>query len=177
MKKNIEVFAYAKEILQALPQGVLLTTKAGEKINSMTIGWGMLGTEWGKPIFLTLVREHRFTKEQLDQNPEFTINIPWGEREKKILAVCGSHSGRDMDKIKQLGMTLVEPEKISVPAIQEFPLTLECKVIYQQKQEAKAIPADYRALYYPQEVGSDHCGANRDYHIAYYGEIVSAYLL
>ena len=43
MKQEIRVFDYAKEITAALPKGALLTTKNGEKVNSMTIGWGMLG--------------------------------------------------------------------------------------------------------------------------------------
>ena len=77
MKQQIAVFDYAQHILQALKTGVLLTVKAGETVNTMTIGWGTLGIEWGKPIFTAFVRESRYTKELLDQNPEFTVNIPW----------------------------------------------------------------------------------------------------
>lgn len=38
MKKYIDVFDYAKEILQAIPKGALLTTKAHGKVNTMAIG-------------------------------------------------------------------------------------------------------------------------------------------
>jgi len=76
MKNNIDVIEYAKEIMTAIPKGVLLTTKVGERTNSMVIGWGTLGIEWGKTIFTVFVRENRFTRQQLDSNPEFTINIP-----------------------------------------------------------------------------------------------------
>lgn len=85
MKKEIQVWNYAEEILSNLQKGVLLTTKAGEKVNTMTISWGTLGIEWAKPIFTVLVRENRYTKQLLDQNPEFTISIPYGEYDKKIL--------------------------------------------------------------------------------------------
>ena len=51
MKKKIDVLEHAAVIMKALSKGVLLTTKAGDKVNSMTISWGMLGIEWGKPIF------------------------------------------------------------------------------------------------------------------------------
>jgi len=47
MKKEIKEFDYAGDILKLLKTGALLTTKAGEKINSMTIGWGTLGIVWG----------------------------------------------------------------------------------------------------------------------------------
>ena len=42
-----------------LYEGVLLTTKVGERTNSMVIGWGTLGIEWGKTIFTVFVRENR----------------------------------------------------------------------------------------------------------------------
>lgn len=48
MKKEIKVFDYATEIIKNLSTGVLLTTKANNKVNSMTISWGTLGIEWGK---------------------------------------------------------------------------------------------------------------------------------
>ena len=85
MKKEIEVFDYAKEIVSAIPKGVLLTTKGGGKVDTMTIGWGTLGVEWALPIFTVFVREGRFTREQLDASMEFTINVPYGDFDKKIL--------------------------------------------------------------------------------------------
>ena len=128
-KMKIVPVDYAKDIVAALPKGVLLTTKAGDKVNSMVIGWGTLGLEWQTPIFIAFVREHRFTREQLDKNPEFTVNVPVGPYDKKIIGVCGGKCGRNMDKIQAAGLTLVAPEVVSVPAVREFPLTLECKVV------------------------------------------------
>ena len=176
MKKQIEVFDYANDILKAVKTGVLLTTKADDKVNTMTISWGTLGIEWGKTIFTVFVRENRFTKSQLDKNPEF-INIPVGEFNKKILGLAGTKSGHDMDKIKEIGLTLEESEKISVPGIKELPLTLECKVLYQQEQDRNAIPYDIVESCYPADVDSSFHGANKDYHTAYYGEIVNAYII
>ena len=176
-RKKIIVADYAKNILEALPKGILLTSKAGDRVNSMTIGWGTLGIEWSTPIFVAFIREHRFTRELLDKNPEFTVNIPFGEFNKKILGVCGSKCGRNLDKIAEAGLTLVDSEMVSVPAVKELPLTLECKIVYQQKQELPAIFEDYRTKFYPQDVDGSAVGANRDAHIAYYGEIVSAYII
>ena len=83
MKKEVQVSDYANEIMKAVQNGVLLTTKADDKVKSMTISWGTLGIEQGKLIFTVFVRENRYTKQQLDINPEFTINIPYGEFDKK----------------------------------------------------------------------------------------------
>jgi len=176
MKKKIDVFDYAKDITEVLGNGVLLTTKA-DKVNSMTIGWGNLGVIWGKPEFIVFVREHRFTKGQLDKNPEFTVNIPYGDFNKKILGYCGTKSGHDVDKVKELNLTLEDPEIITVPAIRELPLTLECKVNYKQIMDLNAISEENKQSFYPQDVDSSFHGSNKDIHIAYYGEIVSAYII
>lgn len=177
MKKQIKVFDYANEIINAVKTGVLLTTKTDDKVNSMTIGWGTLGIKWAKPVFIAFVRENRFTKRQLEKNPEFTINIPYGDFDKNILKICGAKSGREIDKIKELNLTLEAPDNISVPAIKELPLTLECKVIYKQRQDSAAISEENKKIFYPQDVDSLFHGANKDFHIAYYGEIVSAYII
>ena len=177
MKKTINAFDYAGDICKAMKKGILLTTKAGDKVNTMTIGWGMLGIEWGKPIFIAFVRESRFTKQMLEENGEFTVNIPYGEVDAGILGLCGTKSGRDLDKIAEMNLTLEEPLSISVPGIRELPLTLECRVLYKQQQDLNAIPQEILNRYYPQEVDGSHPGSNRDYHIAYYAEILNAYII
>ena len=45
MKKFIDPFDYAGHILKAVKKGVLLTTKAGGKVNTMSISWGTLGIQ------------------------------------------------------------------------------------------------------------------------------------
>lgn len=177
MKKEIEVFDYANEIIKAVKTGVLVTTKVDDKVNSMTVSWGTIGIEWGKPIFTIFIRENRFTKHQLDKNPEFTVNIPIGVFDRKILGVCGTKSGHNTDKISELNLSLEEPKSISVPGIKELPLTLECKVIYKQKQDKDEIKEEILKDCYPQDVDGSFHGANRDFHTAYYGEIVSAYII
>ena len=82
MKKKINVFDYAGDIMKALDKGVLITTKADEG-GSMTLGWGTLGIDWSLPVFTAYIRKSRFTKEQLEKNPEFTVNVPYGAFDPK----------------------------------------------------------------------------------------------
>ena len=105
------------------------------------------------------------------------MNIPYGQDAKDILNFCGTKSGRDVDKFQELGLTPVEAEKISVPAIRELPLTLECKVVYKQEQDPDQISEKRKKIFYPADVDGSFHGANRDYHTAYYGQILSAYIL
>ena len=176
MKKQIDVFDYSGEIMKRLAKGVLLTTKANGRVNTMSISWGALGIEWNKPIFTTYVREGRFTRELLDANGEFTVNIPMDGSDLSLIGKCGSVSGRDTDKIAANNLTLVDGDLVSVPAIKEYPLTLECRIVYKQLQDKNAISEADKARFYP-DLPSTNCAGNRDYHIAYFGEIVAAYIV
>ena len=111
------------------------------------------------------------------ENGEFTVNIPLGDYDSKILGYCGTKSRRDTDKIADLGLTLEESVNISVPGIKELPLTLECKVIYKQMQDLSAVPEEILKRYYPEYEEYCFAGDNRDFHYAYYGEIVGAYIV
>lgn len=167
-KRKIEITEYTDVITSALKKGVFLTSKVGDKVNTMVIGWGHVGRIWERPVFIAYIRDIRYTREMLDINPEFTVNIPVNGFSKEAFAICGTDSGRNMDKIKEAGLTPVIPEVISVPGIKEFPLTLECRVIYRQEQDAYRLPEDIRRQFYTIETED---------HIAYYGEIVSAYMI
>ena len=177
MKKEINAFDYAGHICSSMKKGILLTAKVGEKVNTMTIGWGTIGIEWGKPIFVAYVRVGRHTRQMLDESGEFTVNIPYGDVDSKILGFCGTKSGRDTDKITELGLELVESSVVSVPGIRQLPLTLECKVLCRHTQNIPMLPEGILSRYYPKGVDSSNSGSNEDFHIAYYGEIVGAYLI
>lgn len=175
--KKINPFDYAREIALATPYGILLTSKADNRVNTMTIGWGTLGTEWGLPVFTVYVRTSRFTHDLLERNPEFTVNIPIGPYDKTLIAKAGIMTGRKVDKIAALGLTPVPPQVVSVPAIREFPLTLECRVIYKTLQALSDIHCRGVKDIYPEGIDNLAAGRNSSPHTAYYGEIVSAYIL
>ena len=157
-KKKIDVLDYSSKILKALSKGVLLTVKDDEKVNTMVISWGAL-------------------KAILDKALNFTINIPLEKIDSKVFGIAGTKSGRNIDKIKEANLTLVDSEIVSSPAIKELPITLECKVLYKQKQVLENLPEDIVKKDYPQDVDGTFVGANRDPHTAYYAEIVAAYII
>ena len=174
-KEPFDFIRNAGMILEALDKGVFMTTCANGRTDCMAIQWGTMGFLWGKTVFVCYVRESRFTREMLDANPEFTVNIPIGDYDRKIMAVCGGKSGRNMDKIAELGLTLVEGDKVKVPGIVELPLTMECKVLYRQKQDVSLIPEDCRRKFYPRKAVPGTHDSEDDEHITFIGEILSAY--
>ena len=172
MKKEVKVWDYAGRIMEAIDEGILLTTAAQGEKDTMVIGWGHIGVIWGKPVFVAYVRESRHTKSLVDKNGEFTVNTPLAPVDKNIIAVCGTKSGRDMDKFAELGLETEDGLTVSVPGIRQLPLTLECKVIYKQDQDSAALHPDVMARYY--KPGTRNEG---DYHTMYFGEITAAYII
>ena len=169
MKEPIQAFDYAGHIVKQLSEGQVLLSTRAEKFNSMVIGWGHLGVIWNHPTFTVYVRQSRYTLSQLNSTGEFTISLPVeGRLDKEIFRVCGSLSGKDVDKEKAARLTLAEPEIIHTPGILEAPLTLECRVLYRQDQALPCIPENLRERFY---------GDAGDFHTAYIGQIVSSYIL
>ena len=176
MRERIELTEYANLIAAMLPRGILLNTN-GDKFNTMVIGWGHIGTIWGKPTFNVYVRQGRYTKAQLDKTGEFTISAPLDRIDPTINRVCGLKSGYDIDKVEEAGLILRDAEVIRTPGILQYPLTIECRVLYVQDQDLSLIPEDIRTSSYPQDVPGTNPLANRDFHMMYVGEIVAAYIL
>lgn len=76
--------------------------KEGLPYNALTVSWGGMGVLWNKNVFFCFVRPQRYTKEFMDKADKITVSF-FGEEMKKALSYCGTHSGRDGDKLKQAG--------------------------------------------------------------------------
>ena len=157
----------SQDYLNQLVKGAFLTVKHEEKVNTMTIGWGTLGYMWNRPIMMVPVRYSRYTHTLIHNAQSFTVCVPITKDLKKALALCGSKSGRDMDKISASGLTLAAPlsESIETPVIAECELHIECKIVYRQSMALDQLDVQIINKQYP----------NGDEHVLYYGEIVAAY--
>ena len=81
----------------------LLAAGDMEKSNAMTIGWGGIGTLWGRTALTVYVAEKRYTKEFLDKADYFTV-MAFDVEQSKVLNYMGTKSGRDGDKAQALGL-------------------------------------------------------------------------
>ncbi len=123
----------------------LLTAGTQESFNTMTISWGGLGTIWNKPVATVYVRTSRYTHDFMDANEYFTVSF-YPESCKQVLGVLGAKSGRDMDKMKDSGLTPVKAgESMSFA---EAEVTLVCKKLFRQQLEVGNMPPEVaRAMY------------------------------
>ena len=139
---------------------MLITAGTGEDLNTMTASWGGLGILWGAPAATCYIRPQRYTKEFVDREEYFTLTF-FEEEHRQALALCGSKSGREVDKVKECGFT-VKTTPCGAPYFEEASLVLVCRKRFAQEMDPANIPEDVKASVYP----------TQDYHTMYIGEIV-----
>ncbi len=132
--------------------------------NCMTVSWGFIGTMWNLPVAQTVVRPQRYTREFLDKYDTFTL-CSFPEEYRKALALIGSKSGRDSNKVAASGLRPVASEKVAAPSFAEADLILECRKIFRQPMTPEALLDPRATSSYP----------TNDYHIAYIGEVVAVH--
>ncbi len=142
--------------------GILLVSQSrAGRPNIMTIGWGSAGIIWGKPIFIVLVRPSRYTYGCVEQVPEFTVNVPTPDM-KEMVKYCGTRSGRDVDKFKELGLTALKSAMVEPPLIGECAIHYECRVVHSNDVLPDELARQIITGCYPQG----------DFHRVYFGEIL-----
>ena len=144
-------------------QWALLGAGTMDKFNMMTVSWGGLGVVWFKDVCTVYVRESRYTKEFMDKNEMFTLTFLKAGNED-ALKLCGAKSGRDMDKMKDSGLTPIPLE--GTVGFEEAELTFVCrKLYYGELSKENFMYEETLQRAYP----------DGDYHTMYVGEIVAAY--
>ena len=150
------------------------TEKTGT--NAMTIAWGALGNIWERdkhrpevkgpkrpmPTCTVYVRPTRHTKQFMDAEPFFTVNVLPKEK-RRALGFLGSKSGRDVpDKICAAGLTPVFED--GTVHVAEARLVLVCKKLY-------AAPLVEEGFVASEELVESNY-PKRDFHTMYIGEVV-----
>ena len=126
----------------------LVTAGPVDNYNTMTISWGGLGTLWNKPVATVYVKPLRHTHSFLDANEYFTVSF-YDEDYRNDLALLGTLSGRDGDKVAKTGLTAVPAGESTT--FTQAKITLLCKKIYRQDMITDTMPRDAIDKYYIDE--------------------------
>lgn len=156
---------FAENGFQWFHDAELLAVGDREKSNAMTIGWGGIGTLWGRTALTVYVAEKRYTKEFMDRSEYFTV-MAFDVAHSNVLNYMGRQSGRDGDKAKALGLHTAYTEN-GTPYYTEAEMVIECRIMY-------AAPFD------PQYFKSDapknmYRNFPAGVHTMYIGEVVNAW--
>ena len=153
----------------------LLAAGDKEKSNAMTIGWGGIGTLWGRTALTVYVAEKRYTKEFLDKAEYFTVMAFDVEQSrsaegrlqgKKVLNYMGTKSGRDGDKAQALGLHTAYTAN-GTPYYTEAAMVIECKIMYAAPFEPQYFKSDAPKKMYANFPAGIHS--------MYIGEVINAW--
>lgn len=161
--KEINIRDIRKSAVGLISDGWGLVTAGNEeKFNTMTVSWGGLGEIWGKDAVFIFIRPQRYTYEFLEREDFFTLSF-YGEEFRDALKICGSKSGRDIDKPAATGLTPVFTD--SSVTFEQAEYTLVCRKMASQFIDPKGFDdTDIEKNY-----------LSGDYHKVYIGEIVKVY--
>ena len=129
MFKEITAKEIKKNLISAIADEWMLIS-AGNKngYNMMTASWGFLGEMWGADTAVAMIRPQRYTMDFVEKEDYFSLSF-YGDK-KDIHKVCGSLSGRDVNKTEMTGLTPVFTD--NTVYFEEARLVLICKKQYVQ---------------------------------------------
>ena len=135
---------------------MLVTAGNKDHFNTMTASWGGIGFLWNKPVVYVFIRPERYTLSFL------------GEENRAIHKICGSKSGREVDKVKETGLKPIITEKGNI-LLEQGRLSLECRKLYTDvmKEDCFIDPGVCKQWY-----GGAHGGL----HHIYVAEITGAWM-
>jgi flavin reductase (DIM6/NTAB) family NADH-FMN oxidoreductase RutF len=161
--REVDFMAAYEGVMKQIKEGAFLTVKAGEALNTMTIGWATLGFAWKKPIMMVMVRNSRHTFSLIEKAADFTVSVPAGDM-KKAIAFCGTKSGRDVDKFKECKLKTAPSRQVVSPIVQIPGIHFECRIVYKNAIDPARLTREYDQIY-----------PEKDYHTLYFGEIQACY--
>lgn len=142
---------------------MLISAGDEKKVNTMTASWGGAGVLWGNNVVTAYIRPNRYTKEFVDSQECFSLSFFDGY--KKELGVLGTVSGRDTDKINDVGFHVTMLDQ--VPAFEEAKLVLVVKKLYVDNiKPERFLNSAIDEKWYPE----------KDYHDMYIAKILKAYI-
>jgi len=110
------------------PAGLVTSITGDGRPNIITLG-EIFNISIASPVIVGIaIRKGRYSHELISATREYVVNLPTAGM-AKIVDLCGSVSGRRVDKFAKFGLTPVEADEVSPPLIAECPVNIECRVI------------------------------------------------
>lgn len=125
--KKVEIpLVKASRLINAGPV-VLITSQYKDKANVMTAAW-ITPLSFRPPLVGVAIHPARFTHELIKKSEQFAINVP-GISLLKAVEICGTYSGKEVDKFAKAGITPVDALEIDVPLVEECLGHIECVLV------------------------------------------------
>ena len=128
MKKELPI----EQAIHLINHGplVLVTSTYKDKTDIISVAWQSPVSN--SPVLVAVsINQDSLSSEFIERGEEFAINVPSVGLLEKVL-FCGAHSGRDIDKFSQSGLTPLKAHAIRSPLIKECIAHIECQLYNRQ---------------------------------------------
>ena len=157
--KEISPKEISENVMEMISNEWMLISAGNENsYNMMTASWGFMGEMWGKKCAIAMIRPQRYTYEFVEREDYFTLSF-YGDN-KEIHKVCGSKSGRDVDKTAETGLAPIFSDNSVY--FEQARLVLVCKKLYAQDLKEDCFTDKNNLKWYQL----------KDYHRMFVGEIL-----
>lgn len=158
---------------------MLVTAGTVGHFNLMTASWGGIGWLWNKPVAFVFIRPERYTYEFAEQGEYITLSfLGTGREAREIHKICGSKSGRDINKVEACGLS-VEPVGQGAVAYGQSRLVLVGRKLYADDLKPECFAdTGMRDRWYGSggDAKKPDSGITNGYHRIYVLEITEAYI-
>lgn len=117
----------AIELSSPYPYSLVVTVNKEGKPNIIGVAWWTF-TSVQPPMMAISIGHPRYTHECLENNKEFVLCLP-SEEQAKAAWLCGTKSGRAVDKFAAGGFKTVPANAVKPPIIEGSTAAYECKVV------------------------------------------------
>ena len=121
----------SEAIKKKYPEWIVLVVTMDQQgqVDVMPAGWCMVTS--GQPLMLAVsIHPNRHTHKLLREAGEFVIAFPAAGQGPAVW-YCGSHSGRDVDKIANTDLETLPATEIKTPLLKGAVANFECRLVKQ----------------------------------------------
>ncbi len=126
LQKFVNVAFPALAVLVTVKDAKRNTNGTGNETNIITIAWHTQISR-NPPLIGISVAPQRYSHDLIVDAGEFVVNFMPLKLSEQV-HYCGSHSGRDVAKFSECGLTPLEPQVLSTHGIEEGLAHFECRI-------------------------------------------------
>ncbi|MFH1572259.1 MAG: flavin reductase family protein [Gemmatimonadota bacterium] len=121
------------EKLWGAPERVVLVTSVDPegRANIIAVGWAMRAS-MSPPVFAIGLGKKSHSGTSIAASREFVFCLPGVSLARQVM-YCGTHSGREVDKFAETGLTPQPGRVVKAPLIAECLACFECRVVAAQE--------------------------------------------
>lgn len=155
-------------------RAVLITSvDATGQGNMIAVGW-LMRASTEPPVYAIGINIKSQSGRNIAASHEFTIGVPGADLADAVM-YCGTHTGAEVDKFAETGLTALPARTVQAPLIEQCLANLECRVIaVQEIGDHRVFFGQVQACWSAAERKGEKCllviGRESGYEPAYEGE-------